>query len=105
MADVLTEELRYESQIAIDGEITMTPYKVILKNGVPYITQAQTSLSFSPGDNPSALPAYGPELAKAVWTAAVVTEYQVCNPPEEEVDEPLDEPEDPTEEDDEEEAT
>ena len=99
MADVLTEELRYESQIGIDGLIMMTPYKVILKNGEFYLTQAQEVEEYRPGDDPDSLPAYGPILAKAVWTQEVVEEYKTRNAPEEEeVEEPIDEPEEPDEE-------
>ena len=99
MADVLTEELRYQSEIAIDGMIMMTPYKVILKNGEFYLTQAQEMMEYRPGDDPDTLPAYGPILARAVWTQEVVEEYQTRNAPEEEeVEESIEEPIDPEEE-------
>ena len=104
MADVLTEQLRYESQIEIDGIIRMTPYIIILKNGELYLTQAQEMVEYRPGDDPDSLPAYGPALARAVWTDERVEEYQTRNPPEDEFEEPYpDEPEEPEPEEPEEE--
>ena len=84
MADVLTEELRYSSEISMDGVIMMTPHKVILKNGEDYIVQSEALIAFQPGDNPDELPAYGPELAKAVWTAEIVDAYAAKIAPVEE---------------------
>ena len=96
MADVLTEELRYESTVSIEGVIMMTPYVVIFKNGEFYLTQSQATEEYQPGGDPDSLPAYGPTLARAVWTDERIKEYQTRNPPEEEFEEPY--PEEPEEE-------
>lgn len=90
----LTEEVRYDSQINIEGAITMTEFRVILKDGSVYIKEPRETTVFVPGDAPESLPGYGPILAQSVWTAEIIKTYAAEHP--EEVAEPA--PELPEEE-------
>lgn len=85
--ETLTEESRYESQISVEGVITMTEFTVILKGGAVYLRHPMETTVYTPGDDPKSLPGYGPTLAQAVWNEELVTAYVAEHPVPE--DEPI----------------
>lgn len=107
---MLTEKTVYSTTIAANGEIIMEEILQIWKDDgpTPYVEQIKQTHMFSPGDDPSKLPGYGPALAKAVWSQELVEAYQRAYPPEEPwedevMESPIDEVEDPPEDEEEEE--
>ena len=105
---MLTEKTVYSTTIAPNGEIIMEEILQIWKDDglTPYVEQIKQTHMFSPGDDPSLLPGYGPVLAQAVWSQDIVEAYERANPPEEPwedevMEPPTNEAEDPPEDEEE----
>ena len=90
MAGELTEATRYQCEIGLEGDITATEFRMVMKDGEFYVKEAICTCTYYPGMDPDSLPGSMPELARVVWTADVVEAYERANPVEEDPLDPVD---------------